>query len=48
MCGIAGFVGRGGRDDLAAMTRAQAHRGPDEDGFQASTRAWRSIPAIGG
>ncbi len=33
MCGIAGFVGRGSRDDLVAMTRAQAHRGPDEDGF---------------
>ena len=33
MCGIAGFVGRGDRDDLIAMTRALAHRGPDEDGF---------------
>jgi asparagine synthase (glutamine-hydrolysing) len=33
MCGIAGFVGRGDRDDLIAMTRAQAHRGPDEYGF---------------
>jgi asparagine synthase (glutamine-hydrolysing) len=33
MCGIAGFVGRGDRDDLIAMTRAQAHRGPDDEGF---------------
>ncbi len=33
MCGIAGFVGRGDRNDLIAMTRAQIHRGPDEDGF---------------
>ena len=33
MCGIAGFVGRGDRNDLIAMTRALAHRGPDQDGF---------------
>jgi len=32
MCGIAGFVGVGGREDLAAMNAAQAHRGPDADG----------------
>ena len=33
MCGLAGFVGRGDRSDLAAMTNAQAHRGPDAEGF---------------
>ena len=33
MCGIAGFVGRGDRNDLIAMTAAQAHRGPDADGY---------------
>jgi asparagine synthase (glutamine-hydrolysing) len=33
MCGIAGFVGPGGRADLEAMTAALAHRGPDGDGF---------------
>lgn len=32
MCGIAGFVGRGDRADLARMTSAIAHRGPDADG----------------
>ena len=32
MCGIAGFVGRGNRGDLTAMTRVIAHRGPDADG----------------
>jgi len=32
MCGIAGFVGAGTRDDLRAMNLAQAHRGPDADG----------------
>ncbi len=32
MCGIAGFVGRGERADLARMTGAIAHRGPDADG----------------
>jgi asparagine synthase (glutamine-hydrolysing) len=32
MCGIAGFVGQGGRADLAAMTEALAHRGPDGEG----------------
>ena len=29
MCGIAGFVGLGDRNDLSAMTDALAHRGPD-------------------
>jgi len=37
MCGIAGFVNRGGdaadRDLLARMTATIAHRGPDGDGF---------------
>jgi asparagine synthase (glutamine-hydrolysing) len=32
MCGIAGFFGRGGSEDLAAMMRAQLHRGPDDEG----------------
>ncbi|MBS0385950.1 MAG: asparagine synthetase B, partial [Proteobacteria bacterium] len=32
MCGIAGFVGVGERSDLAAMTKALAHRGPDGEG----------------
>ena len=31
MCGIAGFVGRGGRADLERMARALAHRGPDAE-----------------
>ncbi len=29
MCGLVGFVGSGDRDDLAAMTWALRHRGPD-------------------
>jgi asparagine synthase (glutamine-hydrolysing) len=33
MCGIAGFVGHGDRDDLIAMTRALEHRGPDGEGI---------------
>ena len=33
MCGIAGFVGEGGRADLERMTARLAHRGPDADGF---------------
>ena len=32
MCGIAGFVGEGGLEDILAMNRAQSHRGPDADG----------------
>jgi asparagine synthase (glutamine-hydrolysing) len=34
MCGIAGILGRGGLDDAALirMTRAIAHRGPDDEG----------------
>ncbi len=32
MCGIAGFAGFGDAQDLAAMTAALAHRGPDGDG----------------
>lgn len=33
MCGLAGFIGMGDRDDLLAMTRAIAHRGPDGEGL---------------
>ena len=33
MCGITGFVGAGSRADLARMTAALAHRGPDSAGF---------------
>lgn len=33
MCGIAGFVGPGTRDDLLRMTRCLADRGPDDEGF---------------
>lgn len=33
MCGITGFVGRGNREDIHAMTDALAHRGPDGEGF---------------
>jgi asparagine synthase (glutamine-hydrolysing) len=33
MCGIAGFVGPGNRDNLIAMTRMLEHRGPDGEGF---------------
>jgi len=33
MCGIAGFVGKGDRDDILAMTSALRHRGPDGEGF---------------
>ncbi len=35
MCGVAGFFGRGDRDDLAAMVRAEIHRGPDDEGLYA-------------
>ena len=35
MCGIAGFSGSGGREDIEAMTGALVHRGPDADGFYA-------------
>jgi asparagine synthase (glutamine-hydrolysing) len=35
MCGIAGFAGPGGRAELAAMTSALAHRGPDGEGMHA-------------
>jgi asparagine synthase (glutamine-hydrolysing) len=33
MCGIAGFAGVGDRSVLEAMTRALAHRGPDDEGY---------------
>src|SRR5689334_8112393 len=35
MCGIAGFVGAGSRDDLARMNAMQASRGPDAEGVWA-------------
>lgn len=35
MCGLAGFAGAGELADLAAMTRALAHRGPDGEGLYA-------------
>ena len=34
MCGIAGFWGSFGREALAAMTAAVAHRGPDDEGLE--------------
>ena len=37
MCGIAGFVGAGDRDDLVAMTGALAHRGPTAKVFTSTT-----------
>lgn len=33
MCGIAGFTGLGGREDILRMTGALFHRGPDEGGI---------------
>ena len=33
MCGISGFVGRGNRSDIHAMTNALIHRGPDGEGY---------------
>jgi asparagine synthetase B (glutamine-hydrolysing) len=33
MCGIAGFLGAGGSEDLYRMTRRLTHRGPDAEGF---------------
>ena len=39
MCGIAGFAGTGDRADLASMTTALAHRGPDGEGFHIDERA---------
>ena len=33
MCGLAGFAGTGDRNDLAAMTAALSHRGPDGEGL---------------
>lgn len=37
MCGIAGFQGDRSGNDLAAMTEAMAHRGPDDSGEWYST-----------
>jgi asparagine synthase (glutamine-hydrolysing) len=33
MCGIAGFIGKGVRDIVPMMNRAQEHRGPDDNGI---------------
>jgi asparagine synthase (glutamine-hydrolysing) len=33
MCGLAGFVGEGGRAELGAMVSALTHRGPDDEGI---------------
>jgi asparagine synthase (glutamine-hydrolysing) len=33
MCGIAGFLGQGGRGDIERMTARLHHRGPDAGGF---------------
>ena len=33
MCGIAGFVGEGSRNDLEKMIASIKHRGPDDKGF---------------
>lgn len=33
MCGIAGFTASGDKNDLARMTRALIHRGPDDSGI---------------
>ncbi len=33
MCGIAGFIGQGGIEDLRRMTSAMIHRGPDASGI---------------
>ncbi len=38
MCGIAGYAGRGGREDLARMAAAMVHRGPDGEGFHVDAR----------
>ena len=45
MCGMAGFVGSGRRADLAAMTDALAHRGPD--GARLSHRRRRTACFLG-
>ena len=39
MCGIAGFFGEGDRTDIARMTRALAHRGPDGEGLYVDAQA---------
>lgn len=33
MCGIAGFIGPGGADDIQRMTAKLVHRGPDGEGY---------------
>jgi asparagine synthase (glutamine-hydrolysing) len=39
MCGIVGFFGLGDQADLAAMTRALTHRGPDGEGVYIDAKA---------
>lgn len=39
MCGIAGFLGAGNRDDLRFMTDRLAHRGPDGSGYHVDAEA---------
>ena len=39
MCGIAGAYGTNWSEQVPAMTRLWAHRGPDEDGVWRSFRA---------
>lgn len=39
MCGIAGFVGQGTRENLEKMTRAISYRGPDGEGYLFDVRA---------
>src|SRR5258708_13960334 len=39
MCGVAGFIGFGSRQDLEAMTAALSHRGPDGSGLWVSAHA---------
>ena len=33
MCGICGFVGKGGVEDLSRMNATLEHRGPDAEGL---------------
>lgn len=40
MCGIAGFIGEGGRPDIERMTGRLAHRGPDAEGFWGEAGVW--------
>jgi asparagine synthase (glutamine-hydrolysing) len=52
MCGIAGIVSLSGESidprQLILMSRAIAHRGPDDEGYALINRAGRTITAYGG